>query len=183
MDGEVEAEIIIRMKAGVQFKETQKFTQWWLWLIILAPIILFAIKVISTRIYVFGGYAVAETSNTNMIWIANRVTLGELLPYLFYLLTVLFLVLIKLKVVVTDKKIKIRHLLLFTKVIDLSEVVKQQIITYDFVGYGIRKTKKYGTVYNVKGKEGVAMTLTNGEKYLIGSQKSEQFLKSLSKNN
>ncbi|MEP2278274.1 hypothetical protein [Maribacter sp.] len=162
------------MKEGVQFKETQKFTQWWLWLIILAPIILFVIKVISTRIYVFGGYAAAETSNSNMIWIANRITLGELLPYFFYLLTVLFLVLIKLKVVVTNKKIKIRHLLFFSKIIDLSEVTEQQIINYDFVGYGIRKTKKYGTVYNVKGKEGVAITLDNGEKYLIGSQKAKE---------
>ena len=150
-----------------------------MWLIILAPIILFVIKVISTRIYVFGGYAAAETSNTNMIWIANRVTLGELLPYFFYLLTVLFLVLIKLKVVVTDKEIKIHHLLFFKKVIGLNDILDHQITNYDFVGYGIRKTKKYGTVYNVKGKEGIAFTLKNGKKYLIGSQKTEQFLKSL----
>ncbi|WP_324026392.1 hypothetical protein QSV08_02800 [Maribacter sp. BPC-D8] len=164
------------MKEGIRFKETQKFTQWWLWLIILAPIILFVIKVISTRIYVFGGYAAAETSNTNMIWIANRVTLGELLPYFFYLLTVLFLVLIKLKVVVSDKKIKIRHLLFFSKIIDLNEVVEQQIINYDFVGFGIRKIKKYGTVYNVKGKEGISLTLKNGKKYLIGTQKPKELL-------
>ena len=69
----------------------------------------------------------------------------------------------------------------FSKVIDLNEVVEQQIVNYDFVGYGIRKTKKYGTVYNVKGGEGVAIILTNGEKYLIGSQKTEEFLKSLLK--
>jgi len=169
------------MRADLRFKETQKFTQWWLWLIILAPIILFVIKIISTRIYVFGGYAAAETSNSTMIWIANRVTLGELLPYLFYLLTVLFLVLIKLKVVVTDKEIKIRHLLFFQKVINLSDINEAKKIDYDFVGYGIRKTKKYGTVYNVKGKKGVALTLTNGKKYLIGSKKPEQLLKSLSK--
>ena len=87
----------------------------------------------------------------------------------------------KLKVVVSDKDIKIRHLLFFSKVIDLNEVVEQQIVNYDFVGYGIRKTKKYGTVYNVKGKEGVSITLTNGKKYLVGSQKSKEFLKSLLK--
>lgn len=169
------------MKERVQFKETQKFTQWWLWLIILAPIILTLIKGIITRLYVFGGYAVAETSNSNMIWITTRVTLGELLPYLFYLLTVLFLVLIKLKVVVNDKEIKIRHLLFFKKVIGLNDIVNQQTTNYGFVGYGIRKTKKYGTVYNVKGKEGVSIILNNGKKYLIGSQKPEQLLKSLSK--
>ena len=70
----------------------------------------------------------------------------------------------------------------FKKIISLNDIVEATAINYDFVGYGIRKTKKYGTVYNVKGKEGVAFKLKNGEKYLIGSQKAEQFLKSIKEN-
>ncbi len=183
MDGEVEAEIIIRMKAGVQFKETQKFTQWWLWLIILAPIILAVFNIIGVILYMFGGFSPVDLENVSVSWISGKVSIIQFICFLIYVGTILFLVLSKLKVVVSDSEIKIGHLLFFNKVIDLSEIVEQEIVNYDFVGYGIRKTKKYGTVYNVKGKEGVAMTLTNGEKYLIGSQKSEQFLKSLSKNN
>ncbi|MDO6472330.1 hypothetical protein [Maribacter sp. 1_MG-2023] len=88
----------------------------------------------------------------------------------------------KLKVVVLNNEIKICHLLFFKRVINLSDINEAKNIDYNFVGYGIRKTKKYGTVYNVKGKEGVAFTLKNGEKYLIGSKKAEQFLKSLKEN-
>ena len=57
--------------------------------------------------------------------------------------------------------------------IHLSDVIDHRITHYDFVGFGIRKTKKYGTVYNVKGKEGLEISLNNGHKYLIGSQKAK----------
>ncbi|TDT40591.1 hypothetical protein CLV90_3440 [Maribacter spongiicola] len=169
------------MKEGVQFKETQKFTQWWLWLIILAPIIIAAFNLISSILYVFGGYSSSDSGNVSMSWISGRISMFQFIFIVTYIITILFLALSKLKVVVSDSEIKIRHILFFNKVIDLSEVKEQHIIDYDFVGYGIRKTKMYGTVYNVKGKEGVAFTLKNGDKYLIGSQKAEQFLKSLSK--
>ena len=170
------------MKGPIHFKETQKFTQWWLWLIILGPIILIALKIISSILYVFGGYSSDDSENLSMSWISGRISLVQILFALFYLLTILFFVLSKLKVVVSNNEIRICHFLFFKKVISLNEVVDQRIINYDFVGYGIRKTKKYGTIYNVKGKEGVAFSLKNGKKYLIGSQKAEEFLKSVSKN-
>ncbi|WP_299326073.1 hypothetical protein [uncultured Maribacter sp.] len=171
------------MKEVIRFKETQKFTQWWLWLIILAPIILAAFNIISSILYVSGGYTPGVSGNVSMSWISARVSMFQFVLVLIYILTILFLALSKLKVVVINNYIKIRHLLFFKKVIGFNDIMDYQITNYDFVGYGIRKTKKYGTVYNVKGKEGVAFTLENGEKYLIGSQKAEQFLKSLSKNN
>ncbi|MDF4204420.1 hypothetical protein PXD56_15705 [Maribacter sp. SA7] len=171
------------MKEGVQFKETQKFTQWWLWLIILAPIILAVLNILSSILYVFSGFSSVDSENVSVSWISGRVSTIQFIYFLIYVGTILFLALSKLKVVVSNNEIKIRHLLFFKRVINLSDINESKNIDYDFVGYGIRKTKKYGTVYNVKGKEGVAITLTTGKKYLIGSQKSEQFLKSLSKNN
>ena len=48
-------------------------------------------------------------------------------------------------------------------------------LRYGFVGgYGIRLLTPYGTVYNIKGKEGLALELKNGKKYLIGSQKTDE---------
>ena len=181
MDGKVETEKVVSMKRAIRFKETQKFTQWWLWLIILAPILLFVIGKVITIISLFTAQIPNASGNISISWISGRLSIVQFICVLVYIATILFLALSKLKVVVSDKDIKIRHLLFFSKVIDLNEVVEQQIVNYDFVGYGIRKTKKYGTVYNVKGKEGVALTLTNGKKYLVGSQKSEEFLKSLLK--
>jgi len=169
------------MKRAIRFKETQKFTQWWLWLIILAPIVLTAISVISTLISLYGGSISNDSGNVSVSWVSGSVSIIQFIGFLIYVATILFIALSKLKVLVSDKDIKIHHLLFFSKVIDFNEVVEKQIVNYNFVGYGIRKTKKYGTVYNVKGGEGVAITLINGEKYLIGSQKAEQLLKSLSK--
>ena len=182
MDVEVEKEKIVIMKEIIRFKETQKFTQWWLWLIVLAPIILAVLNILSSILYAFGGYSSSDSGNVSISWISARISMVQFIFVLIYILTILFLALSKLQVVVSNNEIKIRHLLFLNKVIDLSEVTEQYIINYDFVGYGIRKTKKYGTVYNVKGKEGVAITLTNGEKYLIGSQKAEQFSKTLKEN-
>lgn len=167
--------------SSFNFQETQKFTQWWLWLIILAPIILTGLKIVSSIMVVFSGYIPDDSGNNSMMWIANRIPLSKIVFVLLYLLTILFLAIAKLKVVVSDT-IKIRHLMFFKKVISLSDIVEATAINYDFVGYGIRKTKKYGTVYNVKGKEGISLTLKNGKKYLIGTQRSQEFLKSISKN-
>lgn len=181
MDGSIEEEKIVSMKEGIQFKETQKFTQWWLWLIILAPIFLISLNIISNILYVFGGYRSDDSGNLSISLISGGISLVQIIFILLYLLTILFFALSKLTVVVSDNEIRIQHLIFFMKLIHLTDVVNKNITNYDFVGYGIRKTKKYGTVYNVKGKEGVSISLKNGEKYLIGSQKAEQFLKSLSK--
>ncbi|WP_424000831.1 hypothetical protein [Maribacter sp. IgM3_T14_3] len=169
------------MKEKIRFKETQKFTQWWLWLIILAPIIIAAFNIVGSILYVFGGYTPDDSGNASISWISGRISMVQFIFVVIYILTILFLAFSKLKIVISNNEIRINHLLFFKKVIRLSDVVDHRITDYDFVGYGIRKNKKYGTVYNVKGKEGVTFTLKNGEKYLIGSQKAEQFLKSLSK--
>lgn len=169
------------MKEKIRFKETQKFTQWWLWLIILAPIILAAFNIVGSILYVFGGYTPDDSGNASISWISGRISMVPFIFVVIYILTILFLAFSKLKIVISNNEIRINHLLFFKKVIRLSDVVDYRITDYDFVGYGIRKTKKYGTVYNVKGKDGLAITLNNGNKYLIGSQKVTQFLKSLSK--
>ncbi|WP_339841974.1 hypothetical protein [uncultured Maribacter sp.] len=122
---------------------------------------------------VFSGYIPDDSGNNSMMWIANRIPLSKIVFVLLYLLTILFLVIAKLKVVVSDT-IKIRYLMFFKKVISLSDIAVATAINYDFVGYGIRKTKKYGTVFNVKGKEGISLTLKNGKKYLIGTQRSQE---------
>ena len=58
-----------------------------------------------------------------------------------------------------------------------------QIVDYGFVGgWGIRMGTKYGTVYNTRGKTGLALTLLNGTRYCIGTQKEGEladFLKDI----
>ncbi|MGI9525729.1 MAG: hypothetical protein ACR2MS_01320 [Weeksellaceae bacterium] len=65
------------------------------------------------------------------------------------------------------------------KRVDWKEIKKVEIVYYGFVGgRGIRPWTKYGTVYNTKGNNGLAIELKNGDKLLIGTQK-ELELKSI----
>ncbi|WP_396637439.1 hypothetical protein [Maribacter sp. R77961] len=100
---------------------------------------------------------------------------------LIYVSTLLFILFSKLTVMITDTEIKIRHLLFFRKSIMLSDVVTSEIVSYGFLGYGIRISPTYGTVFNVKGNKGLAITLKNNRKFLIGTQKPDVLLLSILK--
>ena len=57
-----------------------------------------------------------------------------------------------------------------------------EIVNYGFVGgWGIRLWTKYGTVYNMRGNKGLAIALTDGNKFLIGTQKPEELTAILEK--
>jgi hypothetical protein len=60
------------------------------------------------------------------------------------------------------------------KKIDWEEVANAQVVDYGFVGgWGIRLFTSYGTVYNIRGRFGLALELKSGKKLLIGTQKPE----------
>jgi len=157
------------MQEKVIFKEVQKFTQWWLWLFLLLPVF-FALLRISTLIY--------ENLVTNSgIWsFSIMMPISYLIGILGYVFTVLFILFSKLSVVITDKKIIIRHLIFFRKSIVLSDVAAFAMVTYGFLGYGVRVSSKYGMVYNVKGNKGLVLTLKNDKRYLVGTQKPAELL-------
>ena len=71
---------------------------------------------------------------------------------------------------------------LVKKDIKWKDIKDVQVIEYGFVGgFGIRLGTKYGTVYNIKGNKGLAIELTNGKKYLIGTQKETELKTALKK--
>lgn len=59
------------------------------------------------------------------------------------------------------------------------KVSNAKVIIYDFVGYGLRFSLKYGTVHNVRGNKGLYIDLKNGKRKLIGTQKAEQMMEFL----
>ncbi|MGB5272717.1 MAG: hypothetical protein WBN39_01570, partial [Flavobacteriaceae bacterium] len=67
----------------------------------------------------------------------------------------------------------------FNKQFKWEDIDKAEIIKYRFVGFGIRLSFKYGTVYNIKGNLGMALHLKDGKKYLIGTQKPEELQKAI----
>lgn len=155
------------MESKVLFNEKQKFTQWWLWLLLIAPIIALFYNLLQPILknpgFGEGNYSFT-TIPSNDFWISL---------FIMFLVILLFLVL-RLSTKITKETISIRFFPFFTKIWKWSDITEAHLVTYGFVGYGIRISGKYGMVYNVKGNKGLAITLKNGRKHLLGTQKSEQ---------
>ncbi|WP_418264556.1 hypothetical protein [Flavobacterium faecale] len=145
------------------FQEEQKFTQWWLWLIlsVIAIIPVYGIYQQIIQGEVFGD---KPMSDKGLIVLAIC-SLGILL--LFWLFT--------LKTEINSNEIQIKFFPLVKRVVEWKDVKSAELLNYGFVGgWGIRLFTKYGTVYNIKGNIGLALELKNGKKLLVGTQKMEE---------
>lgn len=155
------------MESKVVFQEKQKFTQWWLWIILLTPTLFIIYKIFES---------VLSNNNDG----SENITIFSIAPFESGLaLFILFFILLSMyfmtmSTAIDAEKIVVRHLYFVKKVWYWNEIESAEIITYGFVGYGIRISLKHGTVYNVKGNKGLFIKLKNGKKRLIGTQKSEE---------
>ena len=154
----------------ILFQEKQKFTQWWLWLILLAPFVYFLYTLFSPMI------APSAASSGN-ISVSIAMPTSMWVTLLLLLLILLFMYLIKMTTVIDAEKIKIKHMLFLEKIFKWEDIESAEIIKYGFVGYGIRISLNHGTVYNVKGNKGLFIKMKNGKKRLIGTQRPEELKK------
>ena len=155
------------------FKEKQQFTQWWLWALLIAIALIPAYGVYQQII-------VGEPF--------GNVPLPDSALILFLLFTLLMIGLFwitELRTVIDDEAIRIKYVPLTSKEFKWEDIARVELVDYGFVGgYGIRMGTKYGTVYNTRGKMGLAVELKNGKKYCIGTQRAEElssFLKATGK--
>lgn len=141
------------------FTEKQRFNQWWVWLLIIltlgVPFIVFFQLIIS-------GEAIADN-----LAIIFSLIIPIACIYLIYIT--------QLKTEITHESISFQFVPFVKRSYFLSEIQSVTVINYGFVGgWGIRFTTKYGTVYNIKGKEGLFVKLKNGKTFVIGTQKPEE---------
>lgn len=145
------------------FTEKQKFTQWWLWVLLLG------IGMIPT-IGIYKQLIIGEEFGSKPM--SN---LGLIVFLFFIYLLIAFFYFIKLETKITSDEITMKFFPLASKKVKWEEVSEVNIVNYGFVGgWGIRLWTKYGTVYNTKGKIGLAIELKNGSKFLIGTQKETE---------
>ena len=150
----------------LRFKEKQKFTQWWLWI--------FFIGLLMVPIY----------------GIYHQVIIGEQLGnkpasnfeiVLFFIITLALLIffwVLELSTIIDDKSIQMKYFPITKKEIKWEEITSVEVVNYGFVGgWGVRLGTKYGTVYNTRGKIGLALKLKNGKKLCIGTQKEAELKK------
>lgn len=146
------------------FEEKQKFTQWWLWLIL-------TIILLIPSFGIYKQFVLNEELGDH-----PSSNLGMVLFLISIAVLIAFFLLIQLKTEVTEAEIRVRFFPLVTKRIKWSDIKSAKMVNYGFIGgWGIRLWTEYGTVYNIKGNIGVALELNNGKKYLIGTQKEMEF--------
>ncbi|MFT5513333.1 MAG: hypothetical protein ACI8SE_001740 [Bacteroidia bacterium] len=152
------------------FVEIQRYRKWWM-LIIVASLLVLPILSVFRQIIMdkpFGN---------------NPVSDGMLIVFtsVMVLLAILFLS-VFLKTEVGWDGIAFHYAPFFKKQILWSQVATAEIVDYGFLGgWGFRYSKKYGMVYNVTGRIGMAITLVNNKKFVIGTQKPEALKQVLKK--
>ena len=144
------------------FKETQKFTQWWLWATLIFFLLIPIIGFIQQFIFKikFGDKPMSD--------------FGLILFLLCTTAFVGFFKYMKLETELNKTGLKMRFVPFVKKDIKWEHIKSLKVVTYGFVGYGIRIGSSYGTIYNTKGNKGLAIKLKNGKKFLIGTQKAEE---------
>lgn len=144
----------------LEFKEEQKFTQWWVWIILLS--------LLSIPFYNFFYEGLSGLLKSVPIILAVA---------LFYFL--------KLKTKIDENNITINYTLFNNKTVNWTQIKTVKLIDYGFVGgWGVRFWTKYGTVYNIRGCKGLLVGLNNGKTFVVGTQKEKElkeFLKQIGK--
>lgn len=145
----------------VLFHEKQRFSQWWLWLL-LAIIGYFIFKPLYFSI----------TENQNL-------TVDQWVGFIILGLVVLLFVLVKLETQIKDNGIYVRFFPFVPKFkfypweeISIAVVRKYRPLM-EYGGWGIRFGRN-GKAYNIKGNKGLQLKFKNGNALLIGTQKAEE---------
>ena len=155
---------------SIVFKETQKFSQWWLWLILIA-IGALPITGLYKQLYLNEAFRDKPMSDLGLIIFAL---------FVFSLIAMFWFV--QLKTEIDQNEIRMHFFPLVKKRVNWKEIKTAEIVNYGFVGgWGIRLWTKYGTVYNMNGNKGLAIELLNGKNFLIGTQKPEELTTILEK--
>jgi hypothetical protein len=145
---------------AVTFEERQRFGPWWLWVLVGACAI--------------AGWAGAaailatDDADATIGALALALGVGVLIPVLFLTM--------HLDVQVDAQEIRIRYFPFVRRVIPLTEIVRVDARRYhplrEYGGWGIKGWTTRKIAYNVKGDEGVDLTLLNGRTVLVGSQRA-----------
>lgn len=152
------------------FLEIQRYRKWWMFLIVS---LLLVLPVISIYQQIYLGKPFGNNPAPDGLLIGFSVFM--------VLLAVLFLT-IFLKTEVRWDGITIHYSPFFKKQILWSQIQSADIVDYGFLGgWGFRYSRKYGSVYNVSGRIGLAIVLMNNQKIVIGTQRPDELREVLKK--
>lgn len=144
----------------MEYRESQKFNQWWLWLLNFGVL----------GLVLWGAYF--EYTAGMPLWQAG---LGVALVMAVVLIP---MALIELRTHITDDGVEIRFWPFVRRRIFKSEIKSMRVRKYspirEYGGWGIRSSMGNGSAYNVSGDQGLQLELNNGKKILVGTQRPEE---------
>lgn len=152
------------------FQETQRFNQWWIWVILIGINIPFAIGIYTQ---IIKGESFGDKPMSN---------LGLVLITVFMVLFVLLFLSFNLKTEVTKDKIYFKFFPFHIKEREylISDIQEMKVVKYspfgDYGGWGIRGIGN-DRAFNVRGNMGLKIIFKDGKKRLIGTQKPEELQK------
>ena len=161
----------VTQTTSVRFREEQRFHQPWLWLLILG---LAALQWWGLVQQIVLGQPWGNRPAPDWMVVLLWVLIGIGLP--------LFFLYLRLIVTVTDESIDIRFRPLTRRTIPITDVTHVEARTYaplrEYGGWGIRG---WGgkRAYNVSGRRGVELTLVDGGKLMIGSQRANELAQAI----
>lgn len=160
------------MNNEILFTETQKFKQWWLW-IILIGIDVFILYGVIKQVINGQQFGNKPASNTELL-IISGITL---------LITILFLI-IRLDTQIKKDGVYIKFFPLHLKFRQFTwaQLSKCYVRKYsplgEFGGWGLRFGFG-GKAYNISGNEGLQLEFTDNKKLLVGTQKPKELTEAL----
>ncbi len=149
------------------FTEIQRFNQWWLWLILIGAALIPTYGLFQQLILgkPFGSKPMSDP--------------GLLLFFggMWFLLG--FFRWMELRTEIDERGIRVRLRPFSSESFKWDQIEHLELIRYGFVGYGLRFSPKYGTVYNASGNKGLAVSLKSGSRYVIGTRDPERLKETL----
>lgn len=148
------------------FQETQRFTQWWLWLL------LFFVS-----ISIFRPISEAITNDYPL-------DAGQWVGVIILAVVILFMFINRLETRIDEKGIYVKFFPVIPKFKfypwdEISTaVVRKYSPLMEYGGWGIRFGRN-GKAYNIKGNKGLQLKFKNGSALLIGTQKADELEKVL----
>jgi hypothetical protein len=159
----------------VMFREQQRFRQPWLWIVfacVSLPLVAFLGFGIYQQLVLGQPFGNRPVTNTHLVEIFTAVLLLHTLVIALFWYA-------RLDVEVTREVVSVRFrpFHLRPRRIQVKDIADARARQYsalgEYGGWGIRMGIR-GFAYNVSGDQGVQLTLANGKRILIGSQKSEE---------
>lgn len=161
------------------FEEKQRFTQWWLWsIVVVASIVVLGIF----------GNALYQQMVLGKPWGDKPMSDEALIGLTLFTATAMIVMLLAffnamLEIVVDKRGISYRYFPVIRKWrrIEREAIQSFEVQDYYLKGYGIHYDLRGNKSITVKGNSGIQLTMVDGSKLLLGTQQPGEFLTALNK--